>query len=323
MARRKLKEAVKQKLESPGWQKALRISNQQLAITIGAALNAFAYVLFQMPYNLAAGGVSGLGIIVNHLSGFSPGVFYFTANIPLFILGFFTLGRWRFIFTSTLAVIVFSGATEYLIVHMPTVFSQFPITENKLLATIYSGLLVGIGTGIIYRFGGTIGGTSIISRIIYNKTGFPMSQSGLYVDVIIIAIAGFVFNWETSLLAFLAILIAGMSADFALEGTSQMRTLMIITKNPEPLRYAIINELKRSVTLWQGTGGYSGEERTLLYLTVLRSRVYDVKFIINRIDPNAFMVVGVSQQTWGGYTLKKKKSKPEASTQNKNLENSP
>jgi uncharacterized membrane-anchored protein YitT (DUF2179 family) len=218
-----------------------------------------------------------------------------------------------------LAVIVFSGATEFLIVHMPTVFSQFPITENKLLASIYSGLLVGIGTGIIYRFGGTIGGTSIISRIIYNKTGFPMSQSGLYVDVIIIAVAGFVFNWETSLLAFLALLIAGMSADFALEGTSQMRTLMIITKNPEPLRYAIINELKRSVTLWQGTGGYSGEERTLLYLTVLRSRVYDVKFIINRIDPDAFMVVGVSQQTWGGYTLKKKKAKPAVSSQNNDI----
>ena len=313
MTRKELKEAVKQKLESPGWHKILRISNQQLAITLGAALNAFAFVLFQMPYNLAAGGVSGLGIIVNHLTGFSPGLFYFTANIPLFILGFFTLGKWRFVFNSALAVIVFSGATEYLIVHMPTVFSQFPLTENKLLATIYCGLLIGIGSGIIYHFGGTIGGTSIITRIIYNKTGFPMSQSGLYVDVVIIAVAGFVFSWETSLLAFLAILIAGMSADFAMEGASQRRTLIIITKNPEPLRYAIINELKRGVTMWQVKGGYSGEERTLLYLTVLRSRVYDVKFIINRLDPNAFMVVGVCQQTWGGYTMKKKQAKPIAS----------
>lgn len=308
MTRKTLKETVKQKLESPGWQKILRISSQQLAITLGAVLNAFAYVLFQMPYNLAAGGVAGLGIVVNTLTGFSPGLFYFTANIPLFILGFFTLGKWRFLFNSTLAVLVFSGATEFFIINMPTVFTQFPITSNKLLATIYCGLLVGIGSGIIYRFGGTIGGTSIITRIIYNKTGFPMSQSGLYVDVVIIIAAGFVFGWETSLLAFLALLIAGMSADFALEGASQMRTLMIITKDPEPLRYAIINELKRGVTMWQVKGGYSGEERSLLYLTVLRSRVYDVKFIINRIDPNAFMVVGVSQQTWGGYSLKKKLS---------------
>ena len=68
--------------------------------------------------------------------------------------------------------------------------------------------------------------------------------------------------------------------------------------------------MKRGVTMWPVKGGYSGEERTLLYLTVLRSRVYDVKFIINRIDPDAFMVVGVSQQTWGGYTQKKKKVKP-------------
>jgi len=313
LTRKKLKEAVKQKLESPAWHKTLRILNQQLAITLGAALNAFAYVLFQMPYNLAAGGVSGLGIIVNNLTGFSPGLFFFTANIPLFILGFFALDKWRFLFTSTLAVVVFSGATEFFIVNMPTVFTQFPITENKLLATIYSGLLIGIGSGIIYRFGGTIGGTSIITRIIYNKTGFPMSQSGLFVDVIIIVLAGFVFSWETSLLAFLALLIAGMSADFAMEGASQRRTLIIITKNPEPLRYAIINELKRGVTMWPVKGGYSGEERTLLYLTVLRSRVYDVKFIINRIDPDAFMVVGVSQQTWGGYTLKKKKAKPKVS----------
>lgn len=310
LARKRLKEAVKQKLESPGWHKILRILNQQLAITLGAVLNAFAYVLFQMPYNLAAGGVSGLGIIVNNLTGFSPGLFYFTANIPLFILGFFTLGKWRFLFTSTLAVVVFSSATEFFIVNMPTVFTEFPITENKLLATIYSGLLIGIGLGIIYRFGGTIGGTSIITRIIYNKTGFPMSQSGLYVDVLIIIVAGFVFSWETSLLAFLALLIAGMSADFAMEGASQRRTLIIITQHPEPLRYAIINELKRGVTMWPVKGGYSGEERTLLYLTVLRSRVYDVKFIINRIDPDAFMVVGVSQQTWGGYTQKKKKAKP-------------
>lgn len=93
MARKKLKETVKQKLESLRWQKILRISNQQLAITIGAVLNAFAFVLFQMPYNLAAGGVSGLGIIVNNLTRFSPGLFCFTANIPLFGLGFFTLGK--------------------------------------------------------------------------------------------------------------------------------------------------------------------------------------------------------------------------------------
>lgn len=258
MRKRKLAEVVQKRLDSSVWQKVSRISGQQLSIFFGATMVAFAYVLFQLPYNLAAGGVSGLGVIVNHLTGFSPGLFFLIANIPLFILGFFTLGKWRFLISSTLAVLTFSVATEFFMESMPAVLGQFPITEDKLLATIFTGLLMGIGSGIIYRYGGTIGGTSIIARIIYNKTGFPMSQSCLYVDVFIIIFAGVVFSWETALLAFLALLLSGMAADFALEGSSQMRTLMIVTSNPEPLRYAIINELHR--------GSACGKYRGLFWL---------------------------------------------------------
>jgi len=88
---------------------------------LGAILSAFAYVLFQIPYNLAAGGVSGLGLIVHHYTGFSPGLFFLLANVPLFILGFFTLGRWRFIASSSVAVLVFSLATDYFMDHIPAV----------------------------------------------------------------------------------------------------------------------------------------------------------------------------------------------------------
>jgi uncharacterized membrane-anchored protein YitT (DUF2179 family) len=301
----KISEAVKHKLDSPLWQTIIRVFNQQFFISFGALMVAFAYVLFQLPFNLAAGGVSGLGVIVNHLSGFSPGLFYLLVNIPLFVLGFFTLGRWRFLISSSLAVLVFSFSTEFFMRSMPAVLGNFPVTEDKLLATIFAGLLTGIGSGIIYRNGGTIGGTSIIARIIYKHFGFPMSQSCLYVDVVIIILAGFIFNWETALLAFLVLLLSGMAADYALEGASQMRTLIIVTKKPEPLRYAIIHEMRRGVSMWQVRGGFSGNESTLLYCTILRSRVYDVKYIINRLDPDAFTVVGVSQQTWGGYSPKK------------------
>lgn len=301
----KISEAVKRKLESPLRQTIIRILSQQFFISFGALMVAFAYVLFQLPYNLAAGGVSGLGVIVNHLIGFSPGLFFLLANIPLFVLGFFALGRWDFLISSSLAVLVFSLSTEFFMRSMPAVLGEFPVTEDKLLATIFAGLLTGIGSGIIYRNGGTIGGTSIIARIIYKRSGYPMSQSCLYVDVGIILFAGFIFSWETALLAFLALLLSGMAADYALEGVSQMRTLMIVTKKPEPLRYAIIHEMRRGVSIWQVQGGFSGSESSLLYCTILRSRVYDAKYIINRLDPDAFTVVGVSQQTWGGYSPRK------------------
>jgi len=162
-----------------------------------------------------------------------------------------------------------------------------------------------VGTGLIYRYGGTIGGTSIPARIIYNAKGFPLSQSYLFTDLSIIVLAGAVFGWESALLALLTLLITGMASDYVLEGSSQVRTLMIVTANPDPIRYALIHEMQRGVTMWDVEGGYSGIKRTLLYCTVLRSRIYDVKHIIGRVDPDAFMVVGVSQQTWGGYNAPK------------------
>ncbi|WP_232005636.1 YitT family protein [Pseudodesulfovibrio profundus] len=278
------------------------MGTQQIMIALGAGLSAFAYVLFQLPYNLAAGGISGLGVIVNFYTQFPPGLFYLLANIPLFILGFYTLGRWSFVFSSALAVIFFSIATEFFTYNMPVVLGDFPITENTLLATIFAGLLYGVGIGILYRYGGTIGGTSIPARIIYNKTGFPMSQSCLFTDLLIIVLAGFVFSWENALLAFLALLLSGMASDFVLEGSSQRRSLMIVTTSPEAIKYAMMNELRTGVTTWNVEGGFSGTEKTMLYCSLLRSRIYDAKQIIYTLDPKAFLVVGICQQTWGGYT---------------------
>lgn len=301
----KMPNRIKRQLTLPLWQLLARTTTQQAWITLGATMSAFAYVLFQMPYNLAAGGVSGLGLIVHHYYGFSPGLFFLLANLPLFIVGFYYLGRWHFLASSALAVFVFSLATEYFTDNMPVVLGQFPITEDKLLAAIFAGLIYGIGTGIIYRYGGTIGGTSIPARIIYNLTGFPLSQSYLFTDLSIVLLAGFAFDWETALFALLTLLITGMASDYVLEGTSQVRTITIVTSNPDPIRYALINEMQRGVTMWDVVGGYSGERRTLLYCTVLRSRVYDVKHILSLLDPEAFMVVGVSQQTMGGYNAPK------------------
>jgi len=107
------------------------------------------------------------------------------------------------------------------------------------------------------------------------------------------------------LLAIITLVLVGLFSDYVMEGSSQTRTVTIISKNPKPIREAIMYELHRGVSCWDIVGGYSGEQRTMLFLTVLRSRIYDVKFIVSRIDPDAFVVVGVSQQTWGGYNAKK------------------
>ena len=301
----RLPSGIKRRLAMNPGAMILRVGWQQLMITAGAVVSALGYVVFQLPYNIAAGGITGLGILVNHWTGLPVGLFFLLANLPLFVLGFFVLGRWRFVWSSSLAVLVFAIASDFLVHYLPRWMDQYPVTSEPLLACVYAGILFGLGTGLIYRYGGTIGGTSITARIIYNKTGFPLSQSFLFTDLAIIAMAGMVFNLETALLAVLTLILVGLFSDFVLEGPSQMRTLMIITENPEPIRGAIMYELRRGVTHWEVTGGYSQKQRTLLYFTVLRSRIYDIKYIIARIDPDAFMVVGISQQTWGGYNAPK------------------
>jgi uncharacterized membrane-anchored protein YitT (DUF2179 family) len=303
----KLSKKIREKLSMNLKDKIIRISIQQFMIVIGSVIAASGYVLFQLPYNIAAGGITGLAIIIHKVTGFNTGYFILAANIPLFVLGYFYLGRWKFVWSSILAVVAFSLSTEFFVQYFPLWTDHFPVTKNVLLASIYAGVIYGIGIGIIYRFGGTTGGTSIPARIINRKTGFPLGESALFTDFAIIILAGFTFSMETALFAFITLVLVGIFSDYVLEGPSQTRTITVITSKPEPIREAIMYELRRGVSHWEIVGGYTGAPRTMLYLTVLRSRIYDVKFIISHLDPKAFVVVGVTQQVWGGFNPSKLK----------------
>jgi uncharacterized membrane-anchored protein YitT (DUF2179 family) len=177
--------------------------------------------------------------------------------------------------------------------------AQFPMTENMLLGAIYAGLITGIGSGIIYRAGGTIGGTSIISRIVQRKSGIPLSQIYLMVDGTIIFIAGFTFGWEIALHAVLLVLISGMASDFALEGPSVVRTASIITDRPQELAAALMARLHRGVSIWEVTGGYTGRKRSMVFCTINRAQIHELRQAVAEETPEAFMVIGDAHQALG------------------------
>jgi uncharacterized membrane-anchored protein YitT (DUF2179 family) len=282
-------------------QRVGRLLWRQAAITVGALILALGYTIFQVPFKLAAGGVNGLGIILNHYTGFPVGTTYLVLNLPLLLLGYFYLGRFRFLLTTVLAVICFSLSTDLFTTLLPKINHTWPITDDLLLAAIYAGVLGGVGMGIIHRAGGTVGGTSIPARIIYERLGLPMSQSYLYTDSVIILMAGLAFNWEVALLAILTLVLSGIITDTVVEGVSQVRTATIVTQKPDDVRLAIVYQLRRGVSLWPIEGGYQRRARTMLFCTILRSRVADLKYTIATVDPDAFIVIGVAQQVVGGY----------------------
>lgn len=280
-----------------------RVIFYQVLIAVGASVSAFGYSMFMVPFNLAAGGIGGLSIIINYFTGLPAGMMYLLMNLPLLIMGFFQLGRWRFIFPCLLSIVVFSFAADYFAVYLPGMMKTYPVTSDLLLNSIYGGLFFGLGVGIVFRYGGSFGGTTIPAMILHNKTGYPLSQTYFYFDGGIILLAGVVFGWELALLGMLALFFAGTATDFVLEGVSQVRTITIITYYPDKLKQVIMKTLGKGISQWEVTGGYSNNTYTMLFCTISRSQVQDLKAIVAEYEPKAFLVIGVAQQAVGSFSF--------------------
>ncbi len=270
-----------------------------LLLLVGTLIAAIGYAIFQVPHDIAAGGVSGIGIIVNHFTGFSVAAFYLLANLPLFLIGFFTLGGWRFLLNTIIAVLIFTAATEAAIEFLPIYLGPAAITGDSLLSAIYAGLIGGLGTGMVFAAGATLGGTDILGRLLQQRTGIPLSQIYLWVDGGVVLTAALVFGWESGLYAMLTLLLSGLAADYALEGPSRARNAIIITTQREAMVEALMEKLARGASYWEVTGGYTGEHRTVILCVIYRPQVNELKQIVSAIDPDAFVSIGVTQEVIG------------------------
>lgn len=277
------------------WREGVRL----LTLLVGVLITSLAYSMFQIPYKIVDGGVSGISLLLNHFTDWPIGLMILIMNTPLLILGYFYLGRWSFLLRTLLVVAVFSTSLDIFSVYLPAVLSQFPVTDDILLSAIYAGIAGGVGTGLIYRAGGTMGGTSIVGRIIQQKTGAPLSQIYIYTDGAIVLAAGIIFGWEISLYALLTMFLNGMASDYVLEGPNNVRTAFIITDRPEPITAVLMAGLARGVTQWQITGGYTGETHTMLMCTVNRPQIHELKQLVAQTDKQAFVVISAAHQALG------------------------
>ena len=250
-----------------------------------------------------------MAIILYEFTGWYMGLTMLILSIPMLIIGFFYLGRFRFLIRATYVTIVYSLGVDLLASWLPQ-----GITNDLLLNAIYAGIIGGIGIGLIYRGGTSPAGTSVISRVIYLKTGIPNSQLFILIDGGVILIAGMVFGWEMSLYAFVTLYTWGVVADHVLEGPSVIRTAFIITDLPEEVSQALLNRIGVGVTAWAGKGMFTKAEHTTLFCTVNRADVNLLKSLVSDADPKAFVVIVQGHQTKGGmlrHSLNNNDLKPE------------
>jgi uncharacterized membrane-anchored protein YitT (DUF2179 family) len=266
-----------------------------ILITIGTFLQAFAIRMFLVPGHLVSGGIGGLAQLINFYTGFPIGVMILIGNIPLLIIGWRHLGGRRFAIRTAYAVVTVSFFTDLLVLFLP----EQGVSSDLVLNTLYGGVIIGIGYGLVYRGQGTSGGTDILVRIITNWRSIPISQSYLLTDSVIILLGGLTYSWPNALYAIIMLFISGIAAEITTEGPNVTRTAFIITSNPDQVSQSILVDLERGVTAINATGVYTGSERTMLYCVITLSEVNILKSLVHDADPNAFIVIGQAHEVLG------------------------
>jgi len=266
-----------------------------LLITAGALLQALAIRLFLVPAHLVNGGVGGLAQIINYYTGWPLGLMILVGNLPLFVVGWRYLGGPSFTLRTIYAVVVIAFFTDFLVFFLPAQ----GLTHDLVLNALYGGVISGIGYGLVYRGRGTSGGTDILARILNHWRGISLSQSYLITDALIMFLAGLAFSWENALYALVMLYVSGIVAEATTEGSNVLRTALIVTSNPQVVTDYILHEMERGVTLISARGGYTGAERTVLYCVVSRAEVAQIKAVVRKADPGAFMVIGQAHEALG------------------------
>lgn len=275
-------------------------------ILIGAIIMASGYSFFISPYRIVPGGIYGIGIVVHYLTeglfsfapdGFPIGLFGLLLNIPLTILGIKILGP-RFGVKTVVGFILTSGFIDLLTL----IFGEDPllIGEDILLASLFGGVLIGLGLGLIFRARATTGGSDIVAMILAKYTRLPLGQLIIIVDSIIVLLGLAVFqDWRIPLYSWITIFVTGKVIDIVVEGISYEKSLMIVSAKHAEIRDKILSDLKRGGTYISGEGLYSGDDRKVIFTVVTRRELSILQDFINGIDPDAFMSVTDSSEVLG------------------------
>ncbi len=264
-----------------------------LGVSLGVILTALGLDMFLIPNKIAAGGVGGIATILYHMINVPAGAAMLALNVPLFIVSFYRLGL-QFCLRSLYGTVALSLVVDMLAPMIPVP------THNLLLASIYGGVLVGLGLGIVFRSHGTTGGTDMAAAILRTYTGANVGQLLFLVDATVVLAAGVTFrSAELAMYAMITIFVASWLIDAVQEGFKYTKAFLIVSDLTADIAAAIIKELDRGVTAWTARGMYTGVERTLLLSVVHRSEVTRLKDIVYSIDPRAFIVLADVHEVLG------------------------
>lgn len=268
---------------------------EYLYITLGMCMIIISAEYFIIPNNIAGGGVTGLSVILHHyFPAISVELFYFILNIILFIIGFIFIGK-SFGVKTLYAAFGLSGGMWLV----KNTLNPTAITKDLILAVIFGSLLTGSGLAIVFNQNASTGGTDIIAKILNKYISFDMGKAMFSVDIIVTIMCGITFGWEVGMYALLFVMLIGLIIDRVIEGFNVCKQVMIMSAKNEDIRRFIMKDLDRGCTIFNGKGGYSGEETYVLYSVLSRKEFIRLKHYLKEVDPKAFITVNEVHEVLG------------------------
>ena len=264
----------------------LRQVRSLLLIALGVAMYTFGFVKFNMANALAEGGVAGVTLIIHALYKIDPAYTSLILNIPVFIMGARVLGRKSLVLTIYGTVLL-----SFFIWFWQQVPVKIVLQNDMMLVAVVAGLFAGAGSGLVFRYGATTGGTDIIGRVIEEKFGFKLGQTLLFVDALVLTASLVYIDLQHMLYTLVASFVYSQVLTIVQNGGYTVRGMIIITQKSQEAADAILNGINRGVTYLNGQGAYSGNEKNILYVVLNPGEVRDVKAIMADLDPDAFISI--------------------------------
>jgi uncharacterized membrane-anchored protein YitT (DUF2179 family) len=275
----------------------INVLKRAIFVSIGAILMAIGLEVFLIPNTIMDGGIVGISIILYKLTGIELGIFIFILNIPFFFLGYKQIGK-TFAISTIFGISVLSVFTKVL--HDVPAF-----TQDMLLATVFGGIVLGSGVGLVIRYGGALDGSEILAILMTKRLPFSVGEFIMLFNIFIFTWGGFVLGWDRAMYSVLAYLIAFKTIDIVIAGLDESKSAWIISEKYEEIGDAVLARLGRGVTYLKGEGGYSGDEKKVIFCVITRLEEAKLKLIIDEIDNSAFLAVADINEVRGGRFKKK------------------
>ncbi len=275
-----------------GWPVLKTIGLNLGLLSVGSALTALGINGILIPHRFVSGGVTGFSLVLHYLvPTLSVALIYALANVPLFLAGWFFISR-RFFLYSIVGTLLYSGAVAWLDV------GPLPI-QDKLLAAILAGIILGTGSGIILKSLGSAGGTDILSVMLLHRFSIRLGTTRLAFNILVLAAAALLFSFEDALYTLIYLYVSAQIVDLVVTGLSQRKAIFIISPRWQEISRSILSEIHRGVTILRGEGGFSQREQQILYTVVTFRELATLKRIVRSEDPAAFVVVSDTTEVMG------------------------